>query len=69
MFELAKICTFDIKGPRLPKRLYALVLLFWKGSLLESTVLIGCLFSIDNFQVSEIRLSAINVFRMIIDPS
>ena len=44
----------NIKDPCSPKRLCALVLLFWPGSFIECSVLIGCYFPSGNFQLREI---------------
>ena len=47
-------CNLVFKGPCSPKRLCVFVLLFWNGSSVECSVLIGCLFPSDNFQLREI---------------
>ena len=46
--------TRELKGPCSPKWPCALVLLFWNGSFVESSVLIGCYFPSDKFQLREI---------------
>ena len=52
VFRVFMVTTF--KGPCPPKRLCALVVLFWPGSFVECCVLIGCYFPSDNFQLREI---------------
>ena len=47
--------TLYLKGPLSPKRLCALVLLFWPASFVECSVLIGCYFPSGNFQLREIH--------------
>ena len=47
--HLIFLALFCFKGPCSPKRLFALVLLFWKGSFVECSFLIGCYFNYAKF--------------------
>ena len=46
--------SYHFKGPCSPKRLCTHVLLFSNGSFVECSVLIGCYFPGDNFQLCKI---------------
>ena len=53
-YYLQQLQICSLKYPYSHKRLCALVLLFWPGSFVECSVLIGCYFPRGNFQLREI---------------